>query len=409
MLQKKTSVGTRVLILLENNLYSIDQRVQKEARALVAAGYVVTVICPRESSQPWREMIEGVLVYGFPAPPVARGVLGYLWEYTYSLVMTFLISLVASFQPGFDFVHAANPPDTLVLIGLFYKLFGKHFVFDHHDLSPELYLALFGKRSHHLLYRLLLFFERLSVQIADHVIATNQSYKTIEMRRDHMPEGRITIVRNGPDLNRLRPRNPDPNLRQAGKTLILYVGEIGFQDGVDYLLRALHYLADDLHRDDFYCRIVGSGDAITDLKSLAAQLGLTNYVSFAGWVGLEDVARYLSSADICVAPEPSNFYNDHSTMNKIMEYMAFAKPIVAFDLPEHRTSALGAAVYAYANDEMDFARQIAVLMDDQNRRKTMGELGRTRVELDLAWEHQRKNLIYAYTLLTNHISKKRRS
>ena len=219
------------------------------------------------------------------------------------------------------------------------------------------------------------------------------------MQRGHVPEERITIVRNGPDLNRLRPMEPDPDLRRMGKTVIVYLGVMGFQDGIDYLLRALQHLVYDLGRTDFFCVLVGAGDALPSLKQLTEQLDLAGYVSFTGWVKHPEFVRYLSAADIGVAPEPSNSYNDRSTVVKITDYMALGKPIVAFDLPEHRVTAQDAAVYARPNDELDFARQIAALMDDPQRRQKMGQMGRERVETELAWAYQEKHLLEAYEAL----------
>jgi len=341
-----------------------------------------------------------VRVYRFPAPPAPNGFLGYLWEYGYSMVATFVLSLLVFLHKGFDVVHAHNPPDTFVLIAAFYKLLGKRFVYDHHDLAPEMYYARFGGSGNRLVYHALVLLEKLSCRFADHVIATNQSYKTVEMQRGHVPEQRITIVRNGPDLNRLQAVEPDPDLRPKGKTIIGYTGVMGFQDGVDYLLRALQCLVYDLGRTDSFCVLVGAGDAWVGLKSLTEQLGLADYVLFTGWVEHTEIARYLSTVDICVTPEPSNSYNDRSTTYKMMEYMALGKPIVAFDLPEHRVTAQDAAAYARPNDELDFARQIASLMDDPERCRKMGQRGRERIETKLAWSYQEQHLLEAYKALS---------
>jgi glycosyltransferase involved in cell wall biosynthesis len=392
----KASVGTRVLMLLENTSYPHDYRVLREARALTTAGYQVTVICPAVPGQLRHEILDGVRVYRFPRAPDVNGFLGYLCEYGYSMLMTFLTSLLVFLREGFDIVHAHSPPDTFVFIAVCYKLLGKRFVYDHHDLSPELYYARFGGSGYRLVYDTLVLFEKFSCRLADHVITTNQSYKTVEMQRGHVPEERITIVRNGPDLNSLRSVDTDPDLRQKGKTTICYVGVMGVQDGVDYLLRALHHLVYNMGRTNIFCFLVGRGDAVPSLRSLTEQLGLSDCVLFTGWVDKAQVARYISAADICVAPEPSNSYNDRSTAIKVMEYMSFGKPIVAFDLPEHRVTAQDAAVYAHRNDERDFAQQIAVLMDDRERGQKMGQIGRERIESGLAWQYQKKHLLEAY-------------
>jgi glycosyltransferase involved in cell wall biosynthesis len=391
---------TRVLMLLENNPFPQDSRVRQEAAALIEAGYRVTVICPRSPGQRWRDTVNSVRVYRYPPPPEANGFLGYLIEYGYSLIAAFVLSLVALFRGGFDVIHAHNPPDVLVLVALLYKPFGKRFVFDQHDLSPEMYFARFGGEGSKTVHRALLFFEKLSYRFANHVIATNESYKRVQMERGNVPQNQITIVRNGPDLKRLVLAEPYPDLRQKANTIIGYVGVMGFQDGIDYLLRALHHLVYDLKRTDFYCVIMGDGDALPTLKTLATELNINEYVWFTGYLTGDAFVRTLSTTDICVDPDPSNTYNDRSTMIKLMEYMALQKPIVAFDLPEHRFSAQDAAVYAKANDEMDFARQIAALMDDPDRRQAMGRRGRERIETALAWHYQAEKLVSAYRTLS---------
>lgn len=390
---------TKVLMLLENNPFPQDSRVRQEAAALVQAGHRVTVICPRHTGQPWRETVDDVYVYRYPPPPEADGFVGYLIEYGYSLIAAFVLSLVAFFRQGFDVIHAHNPPDVLVLVAMLYKPLGKQFVFDQHDLSPEMYFARFGGEGSSTVHCALLFFEKLSYRLADHVIATNESYKHIQIERGNVPENRITVVRNGPDLKRLALSDPDPDLRQKADTIIGYVGVMGHQDGIDYLLRALHHLAYDLERTGFFCAIMGDGDALTTLKTLATELKLDDYVWFTGYLTGDAFVRTLSTTDICVDPDPSNPYNDRSTMIKLMEYMALQKPIVAFDLPEHRVTAGDAAVYAEANDEMDFARQIAALMDDPARRQAMGRTGRERIETALAWPYQAEKLVSAYQML----------
>ncbi len=392
----KASAGKRVLMLLENNPYPHDGRVRREATALVQAGYQVSVISPRRHDQGWRDTIDGVHVYRYPAPPSKGGIVGYLLEYGYSLIGAFVLSLVVWAQRGFDVIHAHNPPDIFVLIALPYKLLGKRFVFDHHDLSPEMYNALFKDGGNPFLFRMLVWFEQLSCKVADHVIATNESYMRMEMERSGVPAERISVVRNGPDLKRVRLVEPDSQLRSKGKTIIGYVGIMGFQDGLDYLLRALHLLVYDLGRTDFYCVLIGTGDAWETLKQMTADLKLNEHVWLTGNISDTDLMRYLSSTDICVDPDPSNPFTDRCSMIKMTEYMALSKPIVAFDLPEHRVTAQEASLYAKANDELDFARKLAELMDDPARRAAMGKLGRQRVETALAWHYSIPHLLDAY-------------
>src|SRR3989449_10206793 len=396
----RTPAGGRVLMLVENNPYPQDYRVRREARALADAGYQVTVISPAQPGQPWRETIDGVRVYRYPAPRAASEFMGYLLEYGYSTVAMFILSLLVYLREGFDVIHAANPPDTLVFVAAGYKLLGKRFVYDHHDLAPELYCARSAARGNHLIHLALLGLEKLSLRYADHVIATNQSYRAMEMERGGVPAERITIVRNGPELNSRQVAKPDPGLRQKGRTIIGYVGVMGFQDGVDYLLRALHHLVHDLGRTDVLCVLIGGlGSAQPSLKRLATQLGLDDYVSFTGLVSDTDLQRYLAIADICVDPDPSNPFNGRSIMPKMPEYMARGRPILAFDLPEHRFTAQAAAICVRPNDELEFARALAQLMDDPARRQTMGALGRRRVETERAWHYSAQNLVEAYRRL----------
>jgi glycosyltransferase involved in cell wall biosynthesis len=389
--------GKRILMLLENAPYTRDRRVRREAVALTEAGYRVTVIAPARRGEPASEVLEGVRVERFSAPRPGDSVLGYAREYGVAMSRIFARSLRVLARDGFDAVHAHNPPDTFFLIALLYKLFGKRFVYDHHDLAPELYYARFPGRGKRLVYRALVALERLSFRAADHVIATNESSAATARERGRVPSRRITVVRNGPSEAWLNGAVPDPALRSRGVTIIGYVGVIGVQDGLDYLLRALAHLLHDLGRRDFYAVLIGSGDALEDLRKLSAELGVDEHILFTGFVDDEkQLLRYLAATDICVVPDPSNDYNDRSTMVKLMEYMALGKPIVAFDLPEHRVSAQDAAEFAPPNDEREFARTIAELMDDPERRRTMGEAGRRRVSAELAWPYSVPKLLRAY-------------
>ena len=335
----------------------------------------------------------------FPAPREVNGLLGYLWEYGYSLVATFLLSIIVFFQKGFDVIHAHNPPDLFVLIAILYRPLGIRFVFDHHDLAPEMYLARLPAGGSRIVVRALLMFERLTFWLADHVISTNDSYREIASGRGKVSKQRITVVRNGPDLKLMSPAPPDESLRKNASTILGYVGVIGFQDGVDYLVRALAHLATDFEHDDFYCWVLGDGHALDDVKALTKELGMQTRIGFTGSVSQTEVVRYLSAADICVTPDPHNPYTDRSTMVKMTEYMALAKPIVAFDLTEHRATAKGAALYARPNSERDFAEQIFRLINDPSLRQRLGAEGRRRVEDQLAWHHQIVRLLEVYASL----------
>lgn len=389
----------RVLMLIENGAYSEDGRVRCEANSLCAAGYQVTVIGPWSKGEGWYEKFGQVVTYQYPPPPSADGIVGYVVEYAYALTLMGTLSVWVALRRGFDVVHAHNPPDFLVVIAGFWRLFGKQFIFDQHDLSPDMYLSRFSQPGNKILHRVLLMFERLSCRWADHVIATNESAKRIQMVRSGIPDARITIVRNGPEPWHMQRFEPNNTLRGDASILIGYVGIMGQQDGVDYLLRALHILQQELNESDWRCMLIGKGREVDVLKQEAMKLNIADKVLFTGWVDYERVPSYLAATDICVVPDPSNEYNDRSTIVKLMEYMAQAKPVVAFDLPEHRVTAGDTALYAQPNDERDFAHQLQRLIKDADLRQELGEAGRRRVVENFTWERQEANLLSAYRSL----------
>jgi glycosyltransferase involved in cell wall biosynthesis len=383
-------------MLLGNNPYPADVRVRLEAITLVEGGYDVTVLCPRSPGQAGRERLDGVEVYRYRNPAQPKGALGYATEYGAATIAAFVLALRGLVKGGFEVLHAHNPPDTFSLVGSVFKLFGKRFVYDHHDLAPEMYDARFGSGANRIVRRTLLLFERLSFRIADHVIATNESYREMAITRGRVPPEKITIVRNGPDLNTAFSAPPDPTLRARAETILAYVGNMARQDGIDHLLRALRHLVYDLGESSTLCVLIGRGDAQEDLRRLADELSLSDHVWFTGFIPRADLLRYVATADICVDPDPSNPFNDRSSMIKMSEYMAAGKPIVAFDLPEHRFTAENAAVYAEPNDDFHFARVIAELSRDPQKRAEMGRFGRQRVEETLAWQHSAPRLLEAY-------------
>jgi glycosyltransferase involved in cell wall biosynthesis len=389
----------RILILVENLSVPFDRRVWQECRALTEAGHDVTVICPRgarRDTEPYA-LIEGVEIHRYALEAATGGPAGYLKEYGTALWQSLRIAWRLDRERPFDVIQACNPPDLLFLVALPFKLRGARFVFDQHDLVPELFRSRFGAGGPLLWATELL--EKATFRLADHVISTNESYRSVALGRGRVPRERTTVVRSAPDLSRFVPVAPDPALRRGRPFLACYLGVMGPQDGVDYALRALASLRDDLGRTDIQAAFLGHGDAWDDLVALAHELGLDDCVEFTGRVSDEDLARYLSTADVCLAPDPRNALNDVSTMNKIVEYMAMSRPLVSFDLIEARVSAGDAAVYATPNDEREFARLVAELLDDPERRARMGALGRQRVEQELSWEHSRRHLLEAYESL----------
>lgn len=401
------STAKRVLILVENLSVPFDRRVRQEARALVEAGYRVEVICPRgtdRDTEPYAEF-EGVKIHRYPLDAASEGPAGYVREYATALYHSLRLALRLG---RFDVVHACNPPDLLFLVALPLKLRGAKFVFDHHDLVPELYLSRFA-RGKDRLYRGVAFFERLTFRLADIVIATNESYRRVALTRGGKPPERVFVVRSGPALDRFEPVPPQPALKEGKPHLLVYLGVMGPQDGVDYALRSLARLRDVVGRSDWHATFVGGGDAYEPMVALTRELGLDAHVTFTGLLSTPEFLPYLSTADVCLAPDPSSPLNDVSTMNKILEYMAMSRPMVSFDLPEGRVSAGDAALYATPNDETEFARRIAELLDDPERRARMGQLGRRRVESSLSWDHSRRALLEAYGSLWSEEEKAARS
>ena len=341
----------------------------------------------REKAAKKFESIDGIDIWRYDLPNEAEGALGYLVEYSAALACTFLLSL----RIRFDVIHACNPPDLFFLIGAFYKLFGKKFLFDHHDASPELYEAKFGKRN--FFYKLLCLFEKLTFRTADVSIATNESYRRIALTRGGMDPDKVFVVRSGPSLERMKIVPPSPKKR---KFLVGYVGVMGKQEGIDLLLQAVAVIVET--RKDVHFGLVGGGTSLEEMKALARELGVADYVTFTGRVPDAELLAVLNTADVCVNPT-SPTRNDISTMNKIMEYMALGKPIVQFDLTEGRHSAQEASLYAKRNDPEDFARKIVELLDDPERRRAMGEYGRRRVMEELEWRHEAPRLLAAYDAL----------
>ena len=385
----------RVLIIVENLPCPFDRRVWQEALALTANGYEVSIICPKgRGYDRSREVLEGIHIYRHPLPFEADSAIGYALEYSSSLLMELWLALRIAFTRGFDVIHACNPPDTIFLIGRFFRLFGKRFIFDHHDINPELYEAKFNRRD--VWYRLLCRLERWTFAAADASIATNESYRDIAIRRGGMAPERVFVVRSGPDLRRVQHLPPRPELLRGRKYLAGYVGVIGKQEGLDLLLESVDFMRRRLGRDDVQFVIVGDGTELPALRAMSARLGLDDCVHFTGRVSDHDLWQILGTADICLNPDRANTMNDKSTMNKILEYMALGKPIVQFDLTEGRFSAQDASLYARPNDIEDFARRICELVDDAPRRAAMGEAGRRRVEGELAWHHQVPKLLAAY-------------
>ena len=385
----------KVLFLVENLPSPFDRRVWQEATALNAAGYLVSIICPTgKGCEKHFESIDGIEIHRYDLPVEASGAVGYAIEYSLALFWTFVLSWKVLFTRGFDAIHACNPPDLFFVIGAFFRLLGKKFVFDHHDINPELYEAKFGRRD--FFWKLMVWFERLTFRTADVSIATNESYRRIAIERGGMDPRKVFVVRSGPSLERMRVVPPDPLLKRGRRFLVGYVGVMGRQEGIDLLLCAARQVIDLHGRHDIHFGLVGGGTSLEEMKALARRLRIEDYVTFTGRVPDAELLRMLNTADVCVNPDIANAMNDKSTMNKIMEYMALGTPIVQFDLAEGRFSAQDASLYARRNDPDDLAAKIIELVDDPARRARMGAYGRARVENELEWRYEVPKLLAAY-------------
>jgi glycosyltransferase involved in cell wall biosynthesis len=385
--------GKHILIIVENLPLPFDRRVWQEATTLKSYGAEVSIICPCMKGYTKRyEEINGIRIYRHPLPSEGRRGLGYLVEYSAAIFWEFILSWKIFFKKRFHIIQGCNPPDLIFLTALFFKLMGVKYVFDHHDINPELYVAKFGKKG--FFYRLMILFERLTFATANYSIATNESYKEIAVRRGKMKKDKVTIVRSGPSLDRLKITPGNIKYRKGRKYLVGYVGVIGEQEGLDLLLEAAKIITSETNEVQF--AIIGGGTDLEKIKKLSKEMGLSDYVDFYGRIPDEDLINILNTADVCVNPDKPTEMNNLSTMNKIMEYMALKKPIVQFDLKEGRYTARDASLYAENNNIKDFAGKILWLLNNDKERVKMGEFGYKRVVDELSWEHESKILVEFY-------------
>lgn len=386
----------RILIIVENLTVPLDRRVWQEAQALRDAGYTVSIICPKGGKfTKGYEVLEDIHIFRHPLPLEADGPAGYAIEYASALFWEFVLSVRVANKVGFDVIQACNPPDLIFAVAGFWKyLFGKPFIFDHHDINPELYEAKFGKRG--FFHRLLTYFERCTFSMADASIATNETFKEIAVKRGGMNPERVYVVRSIPDLSRFKRRAPNMALKNGRKHLIGYVGIMGAQDGVDLLIGAMDELVNGKGRRDVQCAIVGSGTEVAALNAMVRSRGLDDYVTFTGFLSGDDLMGAFSTFDIGAIPDPKNGYNDKISMNKVFEYMSLGIPFVQFDLIEGRKAAGNAALYASNNDPVAFASELCVLLDNEAKREELAAAGVERAKRLLQWDVERANLLAAY-------------
>jgi len=391
-------IGRRVLIVVHDLPVPYDRRTWLEACTLAAAGFTVSVICPKSRTfSRSRETLEGIEIYRYPMPFEARGVLGYVAEFSWCFVATALLSLrLALLGRGFDAIHACNPPDIYWLLALAWRPLGKRFLYDHHDLAPEMYLAKYDRSDPDALHRVLLWLERMSFRTARTTLATNESYREVALTRGERRADSVFIVRSGPDEEWFRPGSAEPALKEGRRFLCCYLGKMCEQDGVDHLLRVAAILTVERGRDDVLFVLIGEGPAVPALRLYATELLLDSHCRFTGFLPDGEVSRYLSTADLAIDPDPKNAWSDRSTMNKVLDYMLFGCPIVAFDLKENRVSAQECARFVTPNSEREMADAIEELLADQETRSRMGSEGRERATAHLLWRYSEPSLLSAY-------------
>lgn len=383
----------KALIFIEDGSFLYDNRVKREVKTLEAAGLEVSVICPRYPGERWADDVGKTHVYRYPKLSFGGPLLGHICEYASSLLFGWILASWVALRRGFDVLQLCNPPDVLFPIAVFFKLLGKRYIFDHHDVCPELFATQYGRRSG-FLYRILCWSERRSLRWADAVISTNESYRAVAVTRCGIAPDAVTVVRNGPDLERyaIWPQPVEKSPVRVG-----YIGNMNPQDGVDQLLLAAKHIVVDRGRDDVEFVLIGKGDSFASLKAMATELAIDRKVRFTGRIPDADVHRELSDCDIGCQPDPRNPLNEISTMNKVLEYMALAKPVATFDLVETRVSCGDAAAYAPDDTAEGLAEGILRLVDDFALRREMGLRGRRRIEEELAWKYSEAPLLRVYS------------
>ena len=388
------SDSRKVLIIVENLPVPFDTRVWQEATTLAMNGYTVSVICPKGKGYTQEEeYLQGVHIFRHDLPAEGNGAVGYAKEYLTALKEELRLAKKVYKEIGFDVIHGCNPPDDIYMVAKHFKKYGVKYVFDHHDICPELFEAKFGKTSG-LLYKSQLWLEKQTYKHCTFAFVTNESYKKIAIERGKMNPNNVIVLRSGPKLERMRIMPPVESIKRGYKYMVGYLGVIGQQEGIEYLLDAAKYIKE--HDNNVFWGIVGGGPHLKALKKQAHDMGLDDCVEFTGRASDQQMLEYLNTADVCVNSDKYNSMNDKSTMNKILEYMALAKPIVQFDLTEGRYSAQDASLYAKNNEAEDMAKKIMELLDNPELRKKMGAYGRNRVVNELSWEHTSKALLEGY-------------
>lgn len=390
------TMDRKILIIVENLPVPFDTRVWQEATTLVENGYVVSVICPKGKGYDKEyEYINGVHIYRHDLPTEGNGALGYAREYYVALREEYRLAKKVYKERGFHVIHGCNPPDDIYMVAKKFRKYGVDYVFDHHDICPELFEAKFGKKSG-LLYKSQLWLEANTYKNCKFAFVTNESYKKIAIERGGMKPEDVFVLRSGPKLERLKIQAPNEKIKGGRKFMVGYLGVIGQQEGIEYMLQAADYIRHTVKRDNIFWGIVGGGPHLDAMREMCKKMGLDDIVEFTGRVPDDKMLEYLNTADVCVNSDKYNSMNDKSTMNKVLEYMALGKPIVQFELTEGRYSAREASLYAEPNNAQDMAVKILELLDNPEMRRKMSEYGRGRIINELSWEHTSKVLLNGY-------------
>ena len=387
-----TVPGT-ILLVVENLPVPYDRRVWQEALALKSAGFQVTVVSP--ATNPHRklsEVLEGIHVYRYPMLIEGQGKFGLIFEYVWSFCCIFVWTIFVALRRGFKVIMIANPPEIFFPIMWMWRLLGKKTVFDHHDLTPELFATKF-KVDRSIILSFFYFAERQMMRAVHKVVSTNDSYKAIAIRRGRRASDDVIVIRNAPDPRRFSVRTAEPELRKSAKYMLAFLGEIGQQDGVDILLRAIKTITATLGPNEVHCVLMGAGPHYDHTVAYAKELGVSDSITFTGRADNDTICRVLSSADLAVDPCPGSPHADLSTATKIMEYMFFSIPIVAFDLLETRRSGGETVCYARVDEETDLARRIIDLLQDEPRRRVLGRTARLRLDTALSWHVSARKLV----------------
>ena len=396
---KPLPVAGKVLIIVENLPVPFDRRVWQEATALREAGYEVSVICPTgKKHTSFEETLDGIHIYRHNLPLEATGALGYLAEYSAALFHEMRLSIKVLRRHGFDVIHACNPPDLIFLVALFHKLFfGKKFLFDQHDINPELFEVKFGKKG--FFHRLLTFFEKCTFKLADGSLATNETLKERAIHTGKMPSDKVWVVRSFPDIERFKRTEPNESAKRGRRYLAGYVGIMAEQDGVEYLVKAMDHIVNVQGRDDVGCVIIGDGPDYDRLRALSVELKLTDHIEFTGYMTGAPLLQTLSACDIGVIPDPPNVCNDKLSMNKVFEYMALGMPFVQFDLEQAKLDAGEAAHIVPERTPESLAQGMIDLLSDAERRKTMSAYATDRAQREFHWDIEKHSMLDAYRTL----------